>query len=248
LEQEPWSSEPARKKRGHLFRHQLLMLVGILFGIVAAVVGADSALASVVLFVLAGLAWMGSGVSAIAGKRHMFGRASAWSGNVKMVPSGHSPMGATVVGGLFVLFGLVLVAFGLRFPLARARAKPWEPCEHVVCPGRFDCGGAGGGAPETRVAACTPLYGGAVCGDGVTATDPTRVTCRGSPASTMHCDLPEGAIDCPALWIEKAPARSIYVAGCCGYDAQGAFCGAPSVEAMRTCERVTPGDQWAPAP
>jgi hypothetical protein len=248
LEQEPWSSEPAKTKRGHLFRHQLLLLVGILFGIAGVVAAYESPLACLVLFVLAGLAWIGSGVSAIAGKRHMFGRATGWSGNVKMTPSAVSRGGSAVVGGVFILAGLGLVSIGVRVLAPGGPARPWDPCEHVTCPGHFDCAKAGGGAPETRAAACKPLYGGASCGDAITATDPARLTCRGSPA-TMHCDLPKGGIDCPALWIEKDPVRSIYVTGCCGADDRGVFCGAPSVDAVTpTCERVTPGDQWAPAP
>lgn len=254
MEKEPWSSEPARKKRGHLFRHQLLFLVGILFGIAAAVVGADSRPASVALFLLAGLAWIGSGVSAIAGKRHMFGGFLGWSaGNVKLRPSEHSPAGAAAVGILFIAGGLALGDIALQGALQRgpATAKPWEPCEHVVCPGQVTCQAASGAAPaaSSRASACSALFGGASCADTVTAVDPARETCRATPASTMHCDLPPGAVDCPALWIEKAPARSIYVAGCCGYDHAGAFCGAPTVESStRTCERVTPGEQWAPAP
>ena len=42
--------------------------------------------------------------------------------------------------------------------------------------------------------------------------------CHVAP-STMHCDLPMGSIDCPAMWIEtQSDGADWYYTGCCGDD------------------------------
>jgi hypothetical protein len=119
---EPWSTPAERLKRrelAHLFRHQLLFMVGILLGMAGGLAAASSRIASVVLFVLAGVGWAASGVSAIAARRHMFGSIGpVMAGNTWVRPSGTTRVGSIVVGVILMLLALGLVNVAVSIALA----------------------------------------------------------------------------------------------------------------------------------
>ena len=99
---DPLSSPAARAQRAaqvHLFRHQLLFMLGILLGFVAAFAGGLSLVLSALLFGVAAICWALSGIFAIAGKRHMFGVVGPMGGgNARVRASGHAPVGSAIVG------------------------------------------------------------------------------------------------------------------------------------------------------
>lgn len=115
---EPWSTPAQRKERverGHLFRHQVLFLVGILLGLIGAFVVGAGSVVSAGLFGLAGLCWFVSGISAIAAGRHLFGSAGpSGAGNVRVRASRRSPVGSVIVGGVLILLSLGLVNVAVR--------------------------------------------------------------------------------------------------------------------------------------
>src|SRR5262249_3816255 len=147
------------------------------------------------LFLLSALAWIGSGISAIAGQRHMFGGARGWSGgNVRMRASTRSPFGSNVGGaGLGLLGpGLVDVAGQVSWPyragvLSAGAAVARDPCERVTCPGSVGCNALSGPAVKLPTA-CAPLAAGATCADSVTGRDALGYACKADPGK-MHCEL-----------------------------------------------------------
>jgi hypothetical protein len=122
---EPWSTaaeHEERVERAHLYRHQLLFLLGILLGMIGGFVTGANLVAGAGLFALAALCWALSGVSAIAARRHMFGSTGpSGAGNVRVRASARSPRGSAIVGVLLILLSLGLVnvaAHLLSTPLA----------------------------------------------------------------------------------------------------------------------------------
>jgi len=122
---EPWSTPAERKdrlERGHLFRHQILFLVGILVGMIGAFTVGSSVVAGAGLFALAAVCWAVSGISAIVAGRHMFGLVGpVGAGNVRMRASGRSPVGSAIVGVLLILLSLGLVNVAVSLATAATR-------------------------------------------------------------------------------------------------------------------------------
>jgi hypothetical protein len=128
-------------------------------------------------------------------------------------------------------------------------------CVHVTCPTSLSCGG------DSFDPGCTAYGGtveyGAVCGASATGRDPNVETCMVGPANTMHCDFPEGSVDCPALWenLTGQVPEYTYTAGCCGAvptvpATPLPYCGIPGDDGNAPiCAPVTAGvGGWMPAP
>jgi hypothetical protein len=125
-----------------------------------------------------------------------------------------------------------------------------DQCQHVTCPESLSCSGSLGNYSVSG--ACTAfdpgraVAYGADCADGITGHDPTDETCTVNGTNTMHCDFPEGSIDCPAVWIYRGSPASAYTAGCCAV----LYCGIPDTigGSQRGCSQLSPGNGWSPAP
>jgi hypothetical protein len=92
---------------------------------------------------------------------------------------------------------------------------------------------------------CTPPSG----------PSPLDQTCGPTGGDTMHCQFPEGAIDCPAMWLAtsaQAQTPSVYLAGCCGDEhwvdsamnpVALPYCGVPAMD--WSCEPIALQTGWA---
>jgi hypothetical protein len=103
-------------------------------------------------------------------------------------------------------------------------------CAHVSCNSVITCRWFVSGVTNNYDPCCADNGSSewAMCGYPITAGGVTTCErsigstadqeCHASP-STMHCDLPSGSIDCPALWIEtQSDGTDWYFTGCCGED------------------------------
>jgi hypothetical protein len=135
-----------------------------------------------------------------------------------------------------------------------------DQCQHVTCPNSLNCSGElGNYAVGSGCTANDPgriVEFGAVCGASITGHDPVEEQCHTSSPNTMHCDFPEGSIDCPALWeYTSSSSPETYTAGCCGAQATmlgvppAPYCGIPGLDGSQpNCAPLTPGNGWAAAP
>jgi hypothetical protein len=110
-------------------------------------------------------------------------------------------------------------------------------CGRVTCPDSYTWSwttGGGGSNPTCCIDVAQPDGYGASCGQAPGGTceptggeSPSDETVTYAPATTMHCALPSGTIDCPALYIGEggSPPVPVYVPGCCAETTSGAICG-----------------------
>ena len=134
-----------------------------------------------------------------------------------------------------------------------------DQCQDVKCPGGVSCTGSLGS--YTVDPGCTAFdpgravgYG-ADCANSITGHHPSQETCKVGGANTMHCDFPEGSIDCPAVWIHLGSPDSSYFAGCCSAEPNSPpvalpYCGIPGLlgGSQRVCVPQSAGNGWSPAP
>lgn len=117
----PESRTPEERRiRKHFERHRTAFVLGFL-PIVFGVVFGRTIVVGVILFAIAGGCWLVSGLSAISAKQHMFaGLSGGGMGYVKVRPSGHSPIAATIIGVILILLALGLFNVAVQLALAAA--------------------------------------------------------------------------------------------------------------------------------
>lgn len=105
-------SEPAG---GDLFRHTLFFLLGIGAALIAVFAARGSRTFAATAQLVAALLWIGSGIFAIRGRRHVFGRMRLGLVPGSPGPSGGtSPVGAVLVGAALILVGLAGIYAGAQ--------------------------------------------------------------------------------------------------------------------------------------